>query len=237
MLDWNSAPETDDWYPEWWQKQYVFYTMLKKVFKFVKAFDIYDPGMFDDKYDNIKYFGIKSSSPGELRSQVKVLYYNSEDDFAVILTTNEWEEVILSRWTTENSFMNTYKAIMAKSEEFDWIKYFRDEDYLKVPKLSINVLRMYDEFTNRDFYDILWNRGNIEKAVQTIEFDLDESWWKIKSEALIYMELDNAIGPSFEEIERRYFYFDKPFIIFLKEENKKVPYFAAQVTDITKFQK
>jgi hypothetical protein len=63
--------------------------MLKKVFKFAKAFDIYDPGMFDDKYDNIKYFGIKSSSPDELRSQVKVLYYNSEDDFAVILTTNE----------------------------------------------------------------------------------------------------------------------------------------------------
>jgi len=40
-----------------------------------------------------------------------------------------------------------------------------------------------------------------------------------------------------KEPEHRYFYFDKPFMIFLKEENANLPYFAAQVTDITKFQK
>jgi hypothetical protein len=30
--------------------------MLKKVFKFAKAFDKLDPEPFDDKYENIKYF-------------------------------------------------------------------------------------------------------------------------------------------------------------------------------------
>ena len=237
LLDWNSAPATDAWYPEWGQKQYVFYTMLKKVFTFDKEFDTLDSAKFDDKYNDIEYFWINYDSFDGLRSQVKVLYYNSEDDFAVILKTNEWEDVILSRWIMEDTFMSSYKKILAKSEEFDWIKYFRDEDYLKVPKLSINVLRMYDEFTNRDFYDILWNRGNIEKAVQTIEFDLDEKWWQIKSEAMMAMTLDAIVDVSFEKPVHRYFYFDKPFMIFLKEENKNLPYFAAQVTDITKFQK
>jgi len=234
MIDWSDSPEDDSWYPEWAPKKYLFYTMLKKVFKFAKAFDTYDPDSFDDKYDNIKYFWIKSSSPEALYSQVKVLYYNSDSDFAVVLKTNEWEEVILSRWTTENSFMNTYKEIIAKSEKYKWKKYFWDYDYLKVPNLSLNVFRSYDEFVGKRFKDSEWKDYEIMKAVQTIEFDLDEEWWRIKSEAMIALT-DWAIGPSFEEPERRYFYFDKPFMIFLKEENKQVPYFAARVSDITKF--
>jgi hypothetical protein len=63
--------------------------MLKKVFNFAKEFDKRDPEKFDDKYDNINYFGIKGSSPDYLYSQVKVLYYNSDSDFAVTLKTNE----------------------------------------------------------------------------------------------------------------------------------------------------
>jgi hypothetical protein len=40
-----------------------------------------------------------------------------------------------------------------------------------------------------------------------------------------------------KEPEPRYFYFDKPFMIFLKEANKDIPYYAAQVSNITMFQK
>lgn len=236
LLDWDSAPDDESWYSDGGRKEYVFYTMLKKVFKFAKSFDNLDPAKFDEKYDNIKYFGIDDDSNYELRSQVKVLYYNSEDDFAVILKTNEWEEVILSRWTIEDSFINTYKEILAKSEKYDWKKYFSDDDYLKVPNLSLNVLREYNEFYDKNFYDSLWNRWEILKALQTIEFDLDANWWRIKSEAMMYLALDSAIWPVFEEPEYRYFYFNKPFTIFLKEENKQIPYFAARVVDITKFQ-
>jgi hypothetical protein len=39
------------------------------------------------------------------------------------------------------------------------------------------------------------------------------------------------------EIEHRYFYFDKPYVMFLKEADKDLPYFAAQISDITLFQK
>jgi hypothetical protein len=38
------------------------------------------------------------------------------------------------------------------------------------------------------------------------------------------------------KLEHRYFYFDQPYIIFLKEEDKDLPYFAAQIFDITLFQ-
>jgi hypothetical protein len=39
-----------------------------------------------------------------------------------------------------------------------------------------------------------------------------------------------------EEIEHRYFYFDKPFVMLWKEADKDLPYFAAQISDITLFQ-
>lgn len=38
------------------------------------------------------------------------------------------------------------------------------------------------------------------------------------------------------KIEYRYFYFNEPYLMFLKEENKDLPYFAAQISDITLFQ-
>ena len=56
--------------------------MLKKEFKFEKAFEKLSNGSFGE-YDNIEYFGIKSSDKNELRKQVNVLYYDSEDNFAI----------------------------------------------------------------------------------------------------------------------------------------------------------
>jgi hypothetical protein len=46
----------------------------------------------------------------------------------------------------------------------------------------------------------------------------------------------NSISDTPEKHEYRYFYFDKPYVMFLKEADKDLPYFAAQIYDITLFQ-
>jgi hypothetical protein len=51
------------------------------------------------------------------------------------------------------------------------------------------------------------------------------------------METKESIEISKPKIEHRYFYFDKPYVMFLKEADKDLPYFAAQISDITLFQK
>ena len=216
-------------------KKYGFYAMLKKIFKFENIFDERDNWMFADKYENIKYFWIKWSSDSKLYKQVYVYYYNSDEDFAVALKTKEWEDVILARWIWWESFMDVYKNILNSVKKYKWKHYFTENDYLKVPELKVKNLTEFSELEDKAFYANDWAVCRIDKALQTIELKLDKEWWEIKSEAWIALS-NRSISMEPPKVENRYFYFDKPYIMFLKEENKDLPYFAAQISDITLFQ-
>lgn len=216
-------------------KKYLFYAMLKKEFHFKNAFDELDNGTFGKKYEDIKYFGINEDSDSKLYNQVEVLYYNSESDFAVILNTKEEEQVILSRGAKGNNFGTIYNNIVKKSNEYDGNKVFTKNDYLKVPNIKFNTKKEFKELCGNKFYAKDGEECNIEQAIQTIEFELDKSGGKIKSEALIGMLKNTALAPE-EEIKYRYFYLDDEFTMFLKEKDKEMPYFAANIEDITLFQ-
>ena len=235
--DWNNIPQSDDYYDWKDEKKYWFYAMLKKIFKFKNIFDQLDNWKFANKYINIKYFWIDEDSSSKLYKQVYVYYYNSDSDFAVALKTNEWEEVILARWIWWNSFMDIYGNILRNEEKYQWKHYFTENDYLKVPDLEFKELTEFKELENKEFYAENWNICKIEKALQTVKLKLDKEWWEIKSEAWIAMETKQSIEISKPKIEHRYFYFDKPYVMFLKESDKDLPYFASQISDITLFQK
>ena len=236
--DWSKVPQSDDYY-EWKdEKKYWFYAMLKKIFKFENVFDQLDNWKFDGKYNNIKFFWIKWSSSSKLYKQVYVYYYNSDKDFAVALKTKEWEDVILARWVKWNSFLDIYDEIKKRWEIYEWNHSFSSHDYLKVPELNLKELTEFDELENKEFPLADPNRKwKIDKALQTIELKLDKEWWEIKSEAWTAFTVSRGSAGPVHEIEYRYFYFDKPYVMFLKEADKDLPYFAAQISDITLFQK
>ena len=235
--DWDNVPQSDDFY-EWEDiKKYWFYAMLKKIFKFENVFDELDKWKFNNKYNDIKYFWIKSSSSSKLYKQVYVYYYNSDEDFAVALKTKEWEDVILARWIWWNSFMDVYNNILGKEKKYEWEHYFTSDDYLKVPELKVKTLTEFYELENKIFPQKDVGSCWIEKALQSIELKLDKEWWEIKSEAWIAMWWESMwISDKPPKVEHRYFYFDKPYVMFLKEFDKDLPYFAAQISDITLFQ-
>ena len=82
-----------------------------------------------------------------------------------------------------------------------------------------------------------YDTAEIEKAIQTIEFSLDEKGGEIKSEAGISSSFSpTSIDTKPKTDEPRYFYVDDTFTIFLREKGKSLPYFAGRVEDITKFQ-
>ena len=238
QLDWSNIPQSDDYY-EWEnEKKYWFYAMLKKIFKFENVFDQLDNWKFAEKHYNIKYFWIKWSSDSSLYKQVYVYYYNSDDNFAVALKTKEWEDVILARWIIWNSFLDVYNNIIKNEEKYEWKHNFTSNDYLKVPELKVKTLTEFSELEGKEFplNEQNWT-WKIDKALQTIELKLDKEWWEIKSEAWIGMRvLGTSISSKPSKIEHRYFYFDEPYVMFLKEADKDLPYFAAQISDITLFQ-
>ena len=215
-------------------KDYFLYCMLKKEFEFPVAFKELEDGEFaNGKYSDVNYFGLEKDAEEELRSQVEVLYYNSPSQFAVKLKTKQNDEIILARGEEGNTFQEKYNNINTNSENYEGIKKFTEKDELKIPNIDFKQKTEFTELEQKEFSFANGDVYIIEKALQTIQFELDKEGGKIKSEAGI-MTKEMAIAT--DEIEERKFNFDDEFVIFLKENDKEKPYFAASISDITKFQ-
>ncbi len=211
-------------------KDYFLYAMLKKEFQFEKAFEELENGKFGE-YENVKYFGIKEESE-ELKNQVNVLYYNSKDDFGVKLKTKQEDEVILCKNPKGNTFKEIYEDILRQEEKYKGDKNIQEGEILKVPNIKIKEKNEFSEIEYKDFSFSNGDIYKIEKAIQTIEFELDRTGGKIKSEAGMMVQYESEMMVD----EIRDFSIDNTFAIFLKEKGKDRPYFAGKIDDITKFQ-
>lgn len=217
-FDWNNRNPED----------YFLYSMLKKEFEFPKAFSELEEGTFGN-YENVTYFGIDESTDEQVRKQVEVLYYHSKDDFAVKLFTKENDEVILAKGCEENSFGKMYETIQKEKENYEGEISFGEEDILKIPNIKFNLKEEFHELENEPFLFSNGNEYQIETALQTIQFELDKKGGKIKSEAGMMVSKMAIMIPE----EPRQFLIDDTFTIFLLEENRDLPYFAAKISDIT----
>jgi len=208
-------------------KDYFLYSMLKKKFEYPKEFDKLDDGTFGE-YNNVKYFGLTTKTKAEVREQIDVLYYNSEDDFALKIKTKGNDEIIVSVGNKENSFLNIYNNILSVSEKYEDSKKLRNNDAFKMPYISFDLKEEITEVENKPFYFSNGDEYIIDKALQTIKFELDEKGGKIKSEAGMSLKATSAMPR-----EPRKFNVDQIFTIFLKETGKELPYFAAKISDIS----
>lgn len=203
--------------------RYFLYSMLYREFEFNKKFDT-----FNDKFkeiENVKYFGIIKDN-NEIRDQIKVYYYNDENDFAIKLITKNNDEVIVIKNPKGETFEEIYNNIKDK-ETTD----FNSDDNFMMPKIDFNVLREYNELENKKI-ETIDGIYTIEKAIQSIKFSLDEKGGKVKSEAGMDVKFETTASDK----KIRNFYVDDTFALLLKESNKEKPYFALRVDDISKFQ-
>lgn len=228
-LDWSEEALNDP--NDKSTSRYLFYVMLKRDFEFENEFTILENGKFGD-VQNVKYFGIDDETPSVVREQVEVLYYNSENEYAVVLKADDGDEIILVRNSIGKNFDEIYKNVNIEKEKYLGSTYFKEEDRLKVPNLDFNILKNYEELKGLTFPSKNLTYTKIEEAVQSIQFTLDNKGGSVKSEAAITTLSDINIGN--EKI--REFYFDDEFTIFLKESEKEIPYFAANISNITLFQ-
>lgn len=220
-------------------RRYFFYTMLYRKFEFLQEFDKLDNGKFGNDYNDIEYFGIDKNTANSIGNQIEVLYYNSEDDFAILINTKTDDEVIFCKNPQGKNFNEIYENMNDKSNKYKGSKSFEDVDEFKAPNLTFNEKREYVELANKEFKtaDPFYDMAEIQKAIQTIKFSLDEKGGEIKSEAAIDMKMmATSIDSEIIGKQPRYFNVDDTFAIFLREKGKSKPYFAGRIDDITKFQ-
>ncbi len=209
----------------------LIYAMLKKDFKFLEPFDKLNDYKFGRYNEKVKYFGIDSESESKLYKNVSVLFYNNRSDYAVKLNTKTDDEVILYRTNDVKKFNEYYEDVTTKSEVKSDRPYFGRYDRLKVPEISMFLKTNFPDLEgkyikNSDF--------RIDQTFETIDFKMDNEGVKLKSEAGIIMKATSVGGPT---PEIRYFYFDDKFVLFLKEKERNVPYYAMRVVDVASLNK
>ena len=218
-------------------RRYFFYTMLYRKFEYLQEFDKLENGKFGNKYSDIEYFGIDKNTKDSVGDQIEVLYYNSKDDFALLINTKTDDEVIFCKSPKGSTFNEIYENMNNEANKYTGSKSFEDVDEFKSPNLTFNEKKEYTELEKKKFKtaDPIYDTAEIQQAIQTIQFSLDEKGGEIKSEAAIDV-LAIATSVETKENEPRYFYLDDTFAIFLREKGKEKPYFAGRIDDITKFQ-
>lgn len=219
-FDWENVGDED----------YFLYAMLKKEFEFPYAFTELQRDNFGYT-KNVEYFGIDATTASDVRSQVTVLYYNDNENFAICLETKNEDEVYITRGHNEATFLEIYHRMQEESNLYKDSRTFAEEDTLKIPNLKFKTKKEFTELENKDFSFYNGKRYYIKKALQTVEFELDKKGGKVKSEAGMSATQFSAI----ENNNPRDFLVNGPFVLFLKEKDKNLPYLAMQVEDIEKF--
>ena len=197
--------------------------MLKKEFNYLEKFSELPDDTFDNSEEKVKYFGIGVSTSKDASKNVEILFYNSNEDFAIKLKTKENEEIILYKTTgIDKSFEENYNDIQEFKSKYNGEKVLQKADVLKIPYISVNDSINYDELCGRIIKE---TNTYISQAVQTIEFNLNNIGGNVKSEAVI----TGTYGATQET--RKEFILNTDFILYLKEESKDKPYFALKVNN------
>ena len=202
---------------------YNIETKLNKNLNFLYSFDNfnndYNYTFGKDGNDYIKYFGINNASKEELNQNVEVLFYNGNNDFAVLLNTKEGDEIILYRTDENKSFNEYYEDIKNKKDNYNGSTTFEENDELLVPYVNVNGTVAYNELADKIIKNT--NGMYISNVIQDVNFNLNESGCNMQSHATMTTE--------YLSVGSRYFWFRDTFIIFMKEGNSNMPYFALKV--------
>ena len=197
--------------------------MLRKEFNYYEPFSTLNSDTFANSEEKVKYFGIDERTSLSGSRNIEILFYNSKDDFAIKINTIEGEEIYLYKNNEiEKSFDKIYQEMIEKSNDYTGSSEFQENDILKIPFINIKAEMNYDELCGKY---IKGTKMYIEQAMQNVDFELNNFGGLVKSEALI-----SATYGSILNIGRE-FIFNNKFLVYLKEKDKSIPYFALKISN------
>ncbi len=209
---------------DWTQKgknDYFLYALFKKDVEFANEFDVLENMSFNNSKQLFKYFGFTPDNARKYKKQVRPLFYAFDWDYAVSIETKNQDKIILYRTDSNQNVYDLYAQLTKKTVNNISLG---ESDELIVPFISLNRQIEYNKLYNRT---IRGTKFIIAKAIDDIEFNLDNKGAKLRNEAAI-----EAVEMSMPIPGRGIKYdFSKPFVLFMVEKDKSMPYFALRINN------
>ncbi len=219
----NNAPKVKDQIKP---LDIIAYAYLYKNLRFNPTFEPLNKPLKFNSISDVQAFGIESfeNKHQKLAEQVKIPYYKNSDDFIVKLTPkNGNDEIFLAKIKHEATLKDTLTSVQNKLT-FSRQVYLGDNDTLQIPKFDFKLEHSYDELAGKFLLNKNFRDYFISKAIQNIDFKLNEKGATLKSEAKIILQIE-----CIQLKQPKYMIFDKPFLIYLKEKQAKSPYLVIWV--------
>ncbi len=207
-----------DWEPKG-VNEYILYSLLVKNVEFPNEYDILDSAPFNGSKESYKFFGTKKGAKRAISSQIKPLFYLNDWDYAVSLETKTGDRVILYRTKSPQNVYDIYSQMAVKTNKY--LRFTKDDELI-VPFISLNERIEYDALCNKR---INGTKYLIAKAIDDIEFNLDNKGAKLRNEAAMdVVEMSMPIPTKGIKYD-----FSKSFVLFMVEKDKSLPYFAIRI--------
>ena len=207
----------------------TIYTILVKKFSFKHPFQKLKSEPFNNSTEKVKYFGIDKQNNMLAKENVEILFYNSPNEFAIQLNTKENEQIILYKTEQNKTFPEYQQIIEEKNKQYTGKRKMQYGEELKIPYIKVDTQMNYEELCNKELKRK--QGGYIMAAIQNLRFSLDETGGSVISEGTM-QDITKSEQKENSIKELREFYFDKDFVMFLKEADKEKPYLALKVNDI-----
>jgi hypothetical protein len=210
------------------------YAYLEKALAFREAFDrLPEPLLFHSggKEFPVAGFGfrdfeVSSERDVQIEKQATILDYRGDGDFILALnTTSDRDQIVLAKIPPQKTLQETIAAVQARIEQSqleEWNCRVQASESLLIPIVRVGVKRRYTELIDRHLRNSGWERYYVADARQGIRFRLDEYGARLESDSSF------GVGSKMPE-QPRQFVFDRPFLVYLKEQSSERPYFALWV--------
>lgn len=201
---------------------YLIFAFLRKALQFEIAFESPKaPILFEKKY-SVEGFGIYGENE-QLISQVAVHDYEDEDNFIISLKSQvPNDQIILAKVPPDQTLQKTIEMVLKRIKKSRGQVEIKSGDQLLIPKIDIEATMSFNEIIGRRILNGNLEQYQIRRALQLIDFRLDETGAILESEANLYEYWGS-------KPKHNMFIFNKPFLLILKEKGARWPYFALWV--------
>jgi hypothetical protein len=190
---------------------------------------------------NVSSFGVNGNDSYEQLQQLKILYFLNDSNFIIKLLPKDKEhEIILFKtskffnsiadMTKEIEKLTEIGRIEKENETTMWRYYFSGDDEVVIPKINFNIETNYTTLEGIKFWANEHNYQLVE-AWQRTAFLLDESGAEIESEAEIEVAAAALDKKEYKKPKPKKMIFNQPFLILLKRQDTKNPYFGLWVNN------